>query len=79
MLFSSGWERGDWQQDYATMRLTHILTDWTDQVRHPWSPFGDEAAAALVIELVELRQKALIDQRLAAWLATYDNVMELQP
>lgn len=79
VLFSSGWEWGYWQQDYATMRLTHTLTDWTDQVRHQWSPFGEagEQAAALVIELVELQRAALIDQRLAAWLASYDNVMEL--
>lgn len=79
VLFSSGWEWGYWQQDYATMRLTHTLTDWTDEVRHQWAPFGaeGEAAAGLVIELVELQRAALIDQRLAAWLASYDNVMEL--
>lgn len=79
VLFSSGWEWGYWQQDYATMRLTHTLTDWTDQVRHQWAPFGETGvtAAALVIELVELQRAALIDERLAAWLASYDNVMEL--
>ncbi|MBK7756273.1 MAG: hypothetical protein IPI35_07660 [Deltaproteobacteria bacterium] len=79
VLFSSGWEWGYWQQDYATLRLTHTLTDWTDQIRHQWSPFGaeGEAAAALVIELVELQREALIEGRLAAWLASYDNVMEL--
>lgn len=79
VLFSSGWEWGYWQADYTTLRNGYQLERWERSLEAMYAPFGAEGAALsqLVIDTVELQRQALMDQRLAAYFASYDNIMEL--
>jgi hypothetical protein len=80
VLFSSGWEWGYWLNDAATLRMAHQLgADWGYVVRQifgGWGPPGRSLAEA-VIDLGDLQHDALIDQRLAAYVAGRDAVIDL--
>jgi hypothetical protein len=80
ILFSSGWEWGYWQNDYATLRMNFKTpTAWTDPLDDmfaPWGPTG-AALATQIGALGELQSKYLIDQALAPYLAGADAVVTL--
>ncbi len=79
VLFTTGWEWGYWQNDYATLRLTYSLAGgWEEQVRQMYAPAGDDGAALAeqIIALAEIQHDALIDERLAAYLAGRDAFMD---
>ncbi len=74
VLFSSGWEWGYWQNDYAALRASWQLPDtWETLVT---DMLGDELAAP-VIDLVELQHEHLIEGRLASYIAGRDLYMDL--
>jgi len=80
VLFSSGWEWGYWQFDVATLRMTYRLGGgWEEQVRQMYAPWGAEGdgLATAIIDLAELQHRALIDDRLAAYLAGRDAFMDV--
>lgn len=79
-LFSSGWEWGYWQNDYAALRMSYQLPEtWDVIVRDMYSVYGDagDAAAELIAQLGELQGRTLIDQKLAAYMAGRDTYIDL--
>ncbi|HMV70517.1 MAG TPA: hypothetical protein PKA64_26995, partial [Myxococcota bacterium] len=78
-LFSSGWEWGYWQNDVSVLRnLWRLDEDPWQALRHELAPYGDVggALADAVEALGDLQHAALLEQRLAPYIASYDNVME---
>lgn len=80
VLFSSGWEWGYWQNDYTTLRFTHTLPEAPGEAFRemfaPWGELGSELASVLVATM-ELQHEALIDDRLAPWLAGREAIIDL--
>lgn len=77
VLFSSGWEWGYWQNDYAALRMSWSTpADWTDAYREMFAPV-DPALADTAIALAEAEHRWLIDGRMAAYLAGRDNLIDL--
>jgi hypothetical protein len=80
VLFSSGWEWGYWQNDYATLRMNHTLADdWESYVEQMYEPFGEDgsALAAQIIVLTAAQHHYLLEGRLAGYLAGRDAVMDM--
>lgn len=80
MLFSSGWEWGYWQTDVATLRMGFTVPQtWSAPLVEQLAPFGPSglAAADVLRRLGDLQDEALIGQRLAAYLASRDEVIEV--
>ena len=80
VMFSSGWEWGYWQNDYATLRANFTLpAAWTDSVDEMFAPWGAQGAAlaAQIGALGELQSQYLIDDALAAYIAGADVLIEL--
>ncbi|MCA9667580.1 MAG: hypothetical protein KC503_18395 [Myxococcales bacterium] len=81
VLFSSGWEWGYWQHDVAALRMSfappqsYLAT--LQQMFAPWLGGSGARVAQVIFELAELQQRALIDQRLAPYLAGRDSVLDL--
>lgn len=75
VLFSSGWEWGYWQNDWAALRASYELParyeDLFDTMFEPWGAKGQALADALV-DVTETEADALIVQRLSPWLASRD-------
>jgi hypothetical protein len=79
VLFSSGWEWGYWLHDTATLRMGwRQPASPCDAVRFELGahPGGDDVAE-LVCRLTDVQHDALIGQRLAPYLASYDAIMEV--
>ncbi len=79
IVFSTGWEWGYWQNDWAVLRMSWRTPDrYEDLVHDMLAPLPDGPAAAdAVIALADVQQDALIDHRLAAYLAGQDGTFEL--
>lgn len=79
VLFSTGWEWGYWQVDYATLRLGWALPDrWEALFEDMFAPYGaGEELAAAVADLVRAQHTAMIDQRLTAYVAGRDAVIDI--
>jgi len=80
VLFSSGWEWGYWQNDYATLRMNFTMPSaWTDPVGDMFAPWGTQGAglATQIGALGELQSTYLIDQALAAYIAGQDSTVAL--
>jgi hypothetical protein len=80
VLFSSGWEWGYWQNDYAALRASYTLPDrWEQLFEDMYAPYGDAGAelAAQQIEIARLQHEHLIENRLASFLAGRDVYIDL--
>lgn len=78
-LFSSGWEWGYWLNDALTLRMTYERTaDWQDDVRFLFGAWGEpgEKAASLIGRMGEAQHRALILERLAAYVAGRDQIID---
>ena len=75
ILFSSGWEWGYWQNDVAALRMSWKLPETPDELWPELLGAGAPADAAAAVMNVE--HDALIDQRMAPWLAGRDLTMDL--
>lgn len=74
VLFSSGWEWGFWQNDYASLRMSWQLpAAWEDLFR----AMLDAELAEPAIELAKLQHEYLLEGRLAAYLAGRDVYMDV--
>ena len=73
VLFSSGWEWGYWQTDAATLRMNYTRGDWPDA----FTTMFDADTAATIVALVNLQHDALLDQRLAAYVAGRDTLIDI--
>jgi hypothetical protein len=71
VLFSSGWEWGYWQNDVLSLRLSHTPGSWESVLEQM---LGETAGP--VVALADLQHDALIDQRLAPYLAGREAVMD---
>lgn len=79
VLFSSGWEWGYWQNDIATLRMNYETpADYRDEVEAWFTPWGDEGAlvAQAVIDAADVEHQALIIDRLAAYVAGREAVID---
>jgi hypothetical protein len=79
VLFSSGWEWGYWQNDYLTLRGTFEASDsWQAPVEAMLAPLGQKGAAlaAQIEQLATVQHHALIEQRLASYMAGTDFLIE---
>jgi len=80
VLFSSGWEWGYWQHDYAALRSSYRLPErWQSQFDEMFAPFGADGAelAAQLAALAALQDEYLIEKRLAAYSAGRDVYIDL--
>ncbi len=79
VLFSTGWEWGYWQHDWATLRMNWSVPERTlplfERMLLPYGELGAELAL-VVDDLAWLQYEALIGQRLAPWYAGREAVME---
>ncbi|MDB4958760.1 MAG: hypothetical protein JWO36_6329 [Myxococcales bacterium] len=77
LIFSSGWEWGYWLNDVAALRASYEAGgDPRALTRAALSPDLGDGAAALVDDLADAQHAALIDQRLAAYLASRDAAID---
>ena len=79
VAFTTGWEWGYWQNDYATLRWCHTgADDWRPAITDMLKVLGNDGTdlAAAVADLAELQAHYLIDRRLAAYLAGRDAVID---
>jgi hypothetical protein len=80
VLFTSGWEWGYWQTDAATLRMGYELPATTQAAYEDlFRPLGADgvAVASLLTQVADEQRKALIDQRLAAYVAGRDAYIDL--
>ncbi|MBN8610337.1 MAG: hypothetical protein J0L92_07120 [Deltaproteobacteria bacterium] len=79
IVFSSGWEWGYWQNDWAVLRMSWRSPErYEDLVHDMLAPLPDGPAAAdAITALADVQQDALIDHHLAAYLAGQDATFEL--
>jgi len=78
--FSSGWEWGYWQNDYATLRMGYTLPKaWNDTVDDMFSPWGAAGAALAqgIATVGNLEHDYLIGRRLAPYVASRDALLDL--
>jgi hypothetical protein len=80
VIFSSGWEWGYWQNDYAALRMSHTLpADWSTLPTGMFAPWGDagQKLSKAVIDAANLQHDHLMDNRLAAYLAGRDDLIDI--
>lgn len=79
VLFSSGWEWGYWLTDAMTVRMSYSLpanwSDSTDELFAAWGANGTNAKE-IVRRLAESQHQALIIDRLAAYVASRDQIID---
>ena len=80
VLFSTGWEWGYWQNDYATLRLGFSLPPSPEaifvEMFAAYGPAGEELGRELA-RLADDQATYLIDRRLAPHLAGRDTIIDL--
>jgi hypothetical protein len=80
VLFTSGWEWGYWQNDYATLRMNVAApAAWTDPVNEMFLPWGDKGAglAKQIGALGDLEDEYLIGKALVSYFAAEDALIAL--
>ncbi len=80
VLFSTGWEWGYWQNDWAALRSSYELPatyeSLFETMLEPWGEPG-AALASRLVELTEIQKEGLTDDRLAAYVASRDWTFDL--
>ena len=79
VLFSSGWEWGYWQTDYATLRLGYSLPDrWEALYEEMFAPYqGGAELAAAIVRLTDAQHTAMIEQRLTGYVIGRDAIIDV--
>lgn len=76
-LFSTGWEWGYWQNDWAALRMSWATPeDWRAPFEEMFAPV-DPALAETAIALAEAQHTHLLEGRMAAYLAGRDDFIDL--
>jgi hypothetical protein len=79
VLFSSGWEWGYWLTDATTLRMNYSRpAKWEDavgEVLGGWGALGAQATD-LIRRMGEAQHRALIIERLAAYVASRDQIID---
>ncbi len=79
VLFSSGWEWGYWQNDYATLRMGYTLPSrWQAPLEEMFAPYGVKGAnlASLINSLAGTQHDALLLHKLAPYIAGDDFLLD---
>ena len=79
VTFSTGWEWGYWQNDYATLRNCYQApATWHAPLDEMFAPYGADGAAlsAQIAALATAQHDALIGQRLAPYMAGNDFLLD---
>ena len=79
VLFSSGWEWGYWLTDAATLRMTYTRHEkWETTVQGIFGGWGADGAVAseVIRKLGEAQHRALLVERLAAYVAGRDQLID---
>lgn len=77
VLFSTGWEWGYWQNDYAALRMSYARPDeWTTVYAEMFDPV-DSTLAEAAIAFAEAQNAHLMEGRLGAYLAGRDDFIDL--
>lgn len=79
VLFSSGWEWGYWLTDASTLRMNYTRpAAWHETVADLYGGWGATGATAadLIRRLGEAQHRALIVERLAAYVAGRDQIID---
>jgi len=79
VLFSSGWEWGYWLTDATTLRMNYARpAKWEDAVSDVFGAWGAVGvqAADLIHRLGEAQHRALLVERLAAYVASRDQIID---
>lgn len=79
VLFSSGWEWGYWQTDVATLRMGFTLPEtWSAPLVEQFAAYGEVGAqvSTALTAFGDAQHRALIEQRLAAYLAGRDQIID---
>ncbi len=77
VIFSTGWEWGYWQNDYAALRMSWATPeDWRDAFTEMFAPV-DPVLADTAIALAEAQHTHLLEGRLAAYMAGRDDFIDL--
>jgi hypothetical protein len=79
VVFSSGWEWGYWLTDATTLRMTYTHpTKWDEPMAQLYAGWGATGATAadLVRRMAEAQHRALIIERLAAYVASRDQIID---
>jgi hypothetical protein len=79
VIFSSGWEWGYWQHDWAVMHATWQLPTDAGALYHQMlDPVpGGSAVADVIVDLMEIEHRAFIDQQLSGYAAGTDASFDL--
>lgn len=80
IVFSSGWEWGYWQNDWASLRMSYELPDsWESLFEEMLAPYGGkgERIAAVLEQLTRDQHANLIEGRLSAYMASRDATFAL--
>jgi hypothetical protein len=74
VIFSSGWEWGYWQNDWAVLHMTRTLPASEGALYHQMlDPLPNGSAVAdIVNDLMEIEHRAFIDEELSAYTAGVD-------
>lgn len=77
VLFSTGWEWGYWLQDASSLRMSYSTpASWEEPVHFFYDAVAPDLAELVVASTV-LQHNALLEGRLAGYLAGRDSVMDL--
>ena len=77
ILFTTGWEWGYWLNDVTALRASYALTATPDALIHEqYAPDLGPEVAAVVSRLMDAQREALIEDRLAAYVAGRDAIID---
>lgn len=79
VIFSSGWEWGYWQHDWASLHMNMRLPGSTSEIYHQMlDPLPQGSAVADVVsDLVDIEHRAFIDEELSAYTAGTDTTFAI--
>ncbi|MCA9653542.1 MAG: hypothetical protein KC501_26735 [Myxococcales bacterium] len=79
VLFSTGYEWGYWQNDYASLRMSYTIPEGIDApITEMLAPLpGGDVLAQAVVALAQAQHDALIEARGAAYLAGRDGIIDV--
>ncbi len=79
VTFSSGWEWGYWQHDWATLHMTMRMPASTAEIYHQMlDPLPQGSAVAdIVNDLVDIEHRAFIDEELSGYTSGTDTTFDI--
>lgn len=77
LLFSTGWEWGYWLHDWATLHdVYEHASSPADLIAAAYAPDLGPKASALIAQLMDEQKAALMDNRLAGYMASRDVIID---